>query len=366
MQYHQETAFDNYYFIVFMFLRQRIKICLRAMSERRKSLSQRFKEQLLGDTFQKIYHVFCRIVWLSTFVVQFAILDVYLVLYKNLYWCLWIIPDLLVLGTFIAAAVRSFIHLEQRSAPVKKLVGELPLSYIAWFLYSAILSAKFCIIYVLPNSIASQLDEKNFFGPNMLQTGLSLVSIILYFFILTVQDTRAHTEQNNYIQSISGSTYVDLLDAVSFGSVLLKDKDVVMGYHLDWITMAIVSFNFVLPSECLFVLSKTYFGKFPLSHKSQLIHKVVHYVVVNFPMFLVRMLVWHLHDQNISVFLVKNILALTLAVKDIHDFTIQMTKVITDSPDGLTEEETKVGAADMELKGNLSEMQILSETAARA
>jgi hypothetical protein len=42
------------------------------------------------------------------------------------------------------------------------------------------------------------------------------------------------------------------------------------------------------------------------------------------------MVIWHLHDQNVSVFLIKNVLAIGLAIKEIHEFTLEVTEVIKD------------------------------------
>jgi len=61
-----------------------------------------------------------------------------------------------------------------------------------------------------------------------------------------------------------------------------------------------------------------------------MLHKIIYFLVVNIPIFVIRMLIWHLHDQNVSVFLVKNVLAIGLAIKDIHEFTISMYDVIKD------------------------------------
>jgi CECR6/TMEM121 family len=58
--------------------------------------------------------------------------------------------------------------------------------------------------------------------------------------------------------------------------------------------------------------------------------KVIYFMLVNAPIFVIRMLIWHLEDQNISVFLMKNIIALGLAVKDIHEFSQEVAEVVRD------------------------------------
>jgi len=55
-------------------------------------------------------------------------------------------------------------------------------------------------------------------------------------------------------------------------------------------------------------------------------------LVYNLPFFVVRMTVWHLHDQNVSVFLMKNIMVLGLAIKDIHELVLEVNEVVSESP----------------------------------
>jgi len=61
----------------------------------------------------------------------------------------------------------------------------------------------------------------------------------------------------------------------------------------------------------------------------QFIHKVIYYVVVNLPFFVIRLVIWHLHDKHISVFLVKNVLGLGLAVQHLHEVLLEVSHVIT-------------------------------------
>ena len=58
--------------------------------------------------------------------------------------------------------------------------------------------------------------------------------------------------------------------------------------------------------------------------------KVSYFMTANVPIFVIRMLIWHVEDQNISVFLMKNVLAIGLAIKDIHEFSQEVGDVIKD------------------------------------
>ena len=73
-------------------------------------------------------------------------------------------------------------------------------------------------------------------------------------------------------------------------------------------------------------------------------------------------MIWHLHDQNVSVFLIKNVLAIGLAIKDIHEFTINMYEVIKDE---LHLEDINVGLAsdkeEMKRKDKEDERMVVKE-----
>jgi len=231
------------------------------------------ESQLLGKKFLRIYHILGRVICVGTLAFQLAVLDYYLVYFSSLLWLLWLIADVAIFTLFLFTVIVSYRYLEKR--PIKpdnqprmrRYFGELPLTYVSWFFYSAILSAKVCCLYALPNSIVLRLDEKYFFGPNMLRTAISLASIVIYMLVLTSNDARSHSKQDVFIQSIVGSVYLDVLDTSEFLGTLQDKSLVIQQYHLDRAILAITCFNFILPTEGLYMLSRKHFGKVPVSLK---------------------------------------------------------------------------------------------------
>jgi len=57
-------------------------------------------------------------------------------------------------------------------------------------------------------------------------------------------------------------------------------------------------------------------------------HKVIYHIVVNVPFFIVRLVIWHLHDKHVSVFLVKNVLGIFLAVQHLHELLVDIAGVM--------------------------------------
>ena len=118
------------------------------------SWTEKIESQLLGKKFLHIYHIVGRIICIATLAIQLGILDYYLIDYNSLLWSLWLIADVFILLLFIFTVIISYRHLEMRSprphlsAKVcclyiprsRQYFGELPLTYVAWFVYSVILS----------------------------------------------------------------------------------------------------------------------------------------------------------------------------------------------------------------------------------
>jgi len=235
---------------------------------------RKVQSQLLGEQFLRIYHILIRIICMATLAVQLAILDYYLIYYNSLLWLLWLIADGVIIALFLFTVIVSYQHLEKRpvipatsSQHVRRYFGELPMTYVSWFVYSVVLSAKVCCLYTLPDSIALRLDEKYFFGPNMLRTAISLASVVLYVLVLTSHDASFHSKQNAFIQTIVGSVYVDVLDTAEFLGTMRDESLVIRQYRLDHVILAITCINFILPTEGLYMLAWKHFGKIPVSMK---------------------------------------------------------------------------------------------------
>jgi len=201
-----------------------------------------------------------------TLMTQCALMDYYLVAYNNWVWACWVIADLFVIAIFILMFFVSYRHLKRRQVFILPAqFGELPLTYVSWFFYSIVLVTKISLLYAMPTSIALQLQEADFFGPNMLRTAISLSSIIIYLIILTSHDTGSRSPQNEFITAIIGSVYIDLLDTSQFTDVLRDEKKAIFNNHLQYPTLAIICFNFMLPTAALVILSKKHFGKISVS-----------------------------------------------------------------------------------------------------
>lgn len=201
--------------------------------------------------------------------------------------------------------------------------GELPLGYIAWLVYAIFLAARVAVIF---KQIAYRLTEsEDFFGPNTLKSAVALACVVFFLLIMTHADTPPRSAREYYIQNLSLHVTLDILDTVNILDVLfLEESHVFLSFELHNSIIAISCINLILPTIPLIVLSYTRYGKDELTHSITTIHTIVYFICVNLPYLVIRLVLWHVHSQNVSVFVIKNVLGLGATFKTVHDHLIQL------------------------------------------
>jgi hypothetical protein len=64
-------------------------------------------------------------------------------------------------------------------------VKHLPLTYIAWLVYTVIMDVKIIVIF---STFSTDLDEDSFFGPNTLKTTIALTGIVFITYLPALND----------------------------------------------------------------------------------------------------------------------------------------------------------------------------------
>ncbi len=241
-----------------------------------------------------------------------AILNYYMATHKNKWCWLWTLADVFILVVFALAFFKSFHFLnkeeKQRNRETQKIKGSghLPLGWIAWLVYSLLLSARMVILFT---DIVQRLDEKDFFGPNTLKLTIASAAFVCLLLINTHHDAPYGSAEQAFISSLSKGTTLDILDTVAILDVLfITESHIFLTFEMHKSIIAIAFINLVLPTVPLFVLSRTRFGKDSVTTDLKIAHTLIYMVMVNVPLFIIRLILWHVRNQNISVFLIKNIL----------------------------------------------------------
>ncbi|XP_063411982.1 uncharacterized protein LOC134694838 [Mytilus trossulus] len=267
-----------------------------------------------------VKHFPSRFLCLCFHFLQAGILDYYLVIYKGKAWLAFIGADIVVAIVLCLCFFLSYRHLN-RAQP--KGDNESPESAsllfvpISWFAYSALLAIKVGIAF---KDFAFLLSEDIFFGPNTLKTTIALCGIIFALLLATNHDAKPCSPRRKYIDELTGTVIFDILDCVdSMDMLFFKEERDTFPIGVDDAIIAIALINFILPTIPLITLSKTKYGEAKLSHKLVIIHKVLLAFLVNLPLLITRMILWHGLSRGILIFLLKNVIVIGMISFDLYE-----------------------------------------------
>ena len=246
-----------------------------------------------------------------------AVLNYYMAVHKSVWYWLWSIADVAILVAFTIAFLKSFHFLKKteqeqdREAKLerKKQVitkAELPLGWIAWLVYSILLASRMAILF---QDVVQRLDEKDFFGPNTLKLTLASSAFIFLLLIATHHDAPYGSSRQSFISSVSRGSTMDILDTVAILDILfITESHIFLTFEMHKTIIAIAFINLILPTVPLLVLNQTRFGKDDMTTTLKISHTLVYMLFINVPLFIIRLILWNVRNQNISVFLIKNVL----------------------------------------------------------
>ncbi|XP_041379829.1 uncharacterized protein LOC121392829 [Gigantopelta aegis] len=290
------------------------------MTTIRRDLSRREDSMILYPRSAACHLIPTRVICMLLVIIQGAVLNYYLVLYNNRYWFAWIAGDVGMLFVFLMTFVISYRHLSlvrralMLGTPIE--TGSLPMGYFSWFVYSCMMSVRSAIIF---KNFAWKLDEQDFFGPNTLKFNLCLSAIVFLMLLMSLHDAVSGSERKRHIDILTQTVVFDILDSVDILDIFFDKKGVdALFPGLDWAVVCIASLNMVLPTLSLMTLSRTHFGYLPLPKTLETAHKLAVLFLVNAPLLSIRLLLWHKLDQDVSTFIMKNIIVICLIIYDFY------------------------------------------------
>ena len=250
-----------------------------------------------------------------TLVIQSWFLNHYLVAYNDNWWYLWLLTDVASIVLYIVSFVISF-----RS---KQDGAELPLGYISWGFYAAFVATKVAIIF---RTIAYKLNEEMIFGPNTLKAGVALSSVVFLLLVLTHQPTDVNSDHQVYINRLIGSVSIDILDVTDFLEVIfIQESRIFLTFAMHNTIVGVSCVNIMLPTIPLLILSRTRYGQNEMPKVLHTLYTVLYMLAVNLPMLVIRLLLWNVHSQNVSVFVIKNVIHIGMIVKTVHENVLDVS-----------------------------------------
>lgn len=202
---------------------------------------------------------------------------------------------------------------------------------------------KIAIIIGAPLYIAQRLRKDIVFGPNTLRTSISLSSIVFLFLVVSQYDSQHDKQRQSIIDNLIGHVTIDILDSVQFLNVLfIQESHIFLPFSLQRAILGIACFNMILPTVLLVALSHNLKGHSTAITALRLLHRVLYYAVINIPMLITRTIIWHQHNEIVTVFIIKNCIAIGLAIKEIYEYFARIqASTDCDAPDAHNAPESK-------------------------
>lgn len=271
---------------------------------------------------RSVKHLPTRLVCVLLFMLQAAALDYYLVTYKDLSWAGWAAADItIIIILFVTFYYGYRFHRSEKYSSSQDTSEEIAihtrLGVMAWFLYASFLCFKVSYAF---KDFSHKLDEKDFFGPNTLKTTIALAGIIFLLLLFTLHDAKPGSDRRRYIDELTGTVIFDILDGVDSMEILFdSEARARILPSLDDTIIGIACIDFLLPTIPLITLAKTDFGHKKLPEKMVILHKVLLAFLVNLPLLITRMIVWHGMSHGISIFSLKNIIVIAMVTYDLYE-----------------------------------------------
>lgn len=207
---------------------------------------------------------------------------------------------------------------------------------LTWFLYSFTFCIKISIIFGSQYNIINRYyDEIDVQGCKFI---IGMSSIVFLLLVLVHQDKSSMSI--HHIETYSKTVSIDLLDIVEFLDLLIiNETGVMMTFELHNTILNIACLNYILPLAILISFSKTQFGKLSFSVGLETIH-FLYQLCLNVPMAILRSFVYSTLDVLSSTFLLKNLLSMLLAGKNLFAHILDLYDATLREPDSNFEIET--------------------------
>ena len=267
-------------------------------------------------------------------ILQGAILDYYLVEHHEVRSLGFIATDIIVVAIWIGVmfmAKRKFLSkLRKRRRAKEKVDGkhrpaevewddgadEIAYVFIAWLAYVAItLVPEVAVIF---KRFADQLGDAKLFGQNILKVALCITPMLFLLLVNSHHDGKPNPKRKIYIDKLSAGVTLDLLDSIDILEILfMDDMEINLPIGLENTIILFACINFFLPTLALLQLSAIVKGQVR-SANFQFMYSISYIVLVNVPLGAIRIILWTKYNQDVSVFVGKNVIASAIYMFDIY------------------------------------------------
>ena len=264
---------------------------------------------------------------------QGFLLNKYLTLSENNEkWWAWYIADAIVVGVW--TFILFYLHKKFKQKFLDEVDGEDPTkfpdeikyAFIAWIIYVSLLLPRIVIIFRKNPPI---LNEKDFFGPNFLKVSLACTPLVFLLMIFGYHNGKADPDRKIYISSLASSVTLDLFDSMDLLELLFEPKGVPNSFLMSTLVFACI--NLFLPTMALYELFVNKFsGRVP-GFSFKIAYVCAYIFLVNLPNLILRSFLWHSHDADVSVLIMKNVMCILIGINEIVEFFFEARPKMCDN-----------------------------------
>ncbi|CAB3366334.1 Hypothetical predicted protein [Cloeon dipterum] len=290
-----------------------------------------------------VVHVVDAGLMLLVFLVQASVLNYYIISHYSqstlAYW--WFAADFICLFVFAGTLTVAFRYFSRAADRTRRSTDEfslspanfisgyspsdwgvLPLGYISWIFYAAILIGKLSVIF--KSELPEQLSPNYLFGPQLLQVTIAL-SAVVFLLLAESHNWASHrSDRYQFVVSTCAHSGMAVLDTVSLLAVLMP-KSTVRETEPPEVLMDLILglclVNLLLPALALFRLGLSE----PSAEEKQkrlvlpfnVLNDGVHFLLVDLPFLVIRSYLWAGHNQHTSLFMMKNILGILITARSL-------------------------------------------------
>ncbi|KAJ8411376.1 hypothetical protein AAFF_G00173820 [Aldrovandia affinis] len=245
-----------------------------------------------------LYKILCFLLLLF----QGGVLDFYLIVFTDLYWCSWIATDLVVMtgwGIFFLKNARSkrerACGFHQKSSIFGCNLGEFTYAYLAWLIYVIACTPK--VVLILETSILDLIALKVPLGITGFKIIITLSAPLLYCLINSViEDFNGATRYHS--QSCFLATCVDLLDSFTLIEMFLRNE--IPTVYLKYTVLSVYFIALVVPVLWLYELTAS------RMRCRWIWARFLSGVLVDAPLLVVRCFLVYVYKMPVSVLMFKN------------------------------------------------------------
>ncbi|XP_031568664.1 uncharacterized protein LOC116303288 [Actinia tenebrosa] len=195
---------------------------------------------------------------------------------------------------------------------------ELPYAFVAWLAYTSItLVPEVAVIF---KNYADDLEDVKVYGQNILKIALCITPILFLLLVNSHHNAHPHSSRKWYVDKLTGGVTLDLIDSIDLMDILfLNDFKINLPAHLENAIIAFACINFFLPTLALLELSVNKFDGQVRPVSFQVLYSLSYILLVNVPFSIIRLILWFEYNQDVSVFIAKNIIMTFIYIMDIRE-----------------------------------------------